>query len=151
MADVTINHSAFLARLRDLVAGGARHASTALVSHLQVKLNVSARTARPIRKIRGGRKSKGWRYEPSRPGEPPRKRTGTLQKSVAATTFLEPGMVVTRVGSKVPYAPFLEFGTKKMAARPWLRPGVAEFGDRFHRLLIEFVRARMDRVGAPPS
>jgi hypothetical protein len=52
----------------------------------------------------------------SAPGEPPRKQTGRLQRSIKVRMKKMKG----RVYSRDPKAHLLEFGTKKMAARPWL-------------------------------
>ncbi len=34
--------------------------------------------------------------------------------------------LTVRVGSNVEYAKYLELGTRRMAARPWLRPALAQ-------------------------
>lgn len=46
------------------------------------------------------------------------------------------GDAVYLVGSNVEYAVYLEFGTSKMPAYPWLRPAVSEF-ERNPRKFIE--------------
>ena len=69
---------------------------------------------------------------PSKPGEPPHAQTGRLRGSVAwemASRF------VARVGSNSKYAKYLELGTSRMAARPWLRRALSEMGDKIRRLL----------------
>jgi hypothetical protein len=57
---------------------------------------------------------------PSKPGEPPRKRTGWLQRNVLYE--LDEKALEGRVGltPNAKYGLFLEVGTKRMAARPWL-------------------------------
>jgi len=59
---------------------------------------------------------------PSRPGEPPHKQRGRLLASIA----WEVAGLIGRVGTNVDYGRFLELGTRKMAARPWLRRALAE-------------------------
>ena len=56
--------------------------------------------------------------DPSSPGEPPKKLTGTLRIGV----LQEKELLVpeARVGTNVPYGKWLEMGTRKMAPRPWL-------------------------------
>lgn len=56
----------------------------------------------------------------SKPGEPPRKRTGFLQGHVKYE--LDKKALASRVGlaANAKYGLFLEMGTKKMDARPWL-------------------------------
>ncbi|KKN45136.1 hypothetical protein LCGC14_0685890 [marine sediment metagenome] len=56
----------------------------------------------------------------SGPGEPPHRRTGTLSRSITH----EVTAATARVGTNIKYGKFLETGTSKMAARPYLRPGV---------------------------
>lgn len=67
---------------------------------------------------------------PSRPGEPPRKRTGWLQAHVLYE--LDDGTHAGRVGlaKNAPYGVFLEFGTRVMRARPWLLATLKKNWDR---------------------
>lgn len=46
--------------------------------------------------------------------------TGRLRASI--TTTVEGGKVI--VGSNVKYAPYVEWGTEKMEAQPYLRPAI---------------------------
>jgi phage gpG-like protein len=150
MATVAVSDDRLRRQLRALVSAGSRQGGLALVSHLQKKLNVSARVGATKSGRRGGRPKgrRSYTYQASRPGEPPRKRTGTLQKSVESRVEEEPQAIVTLVGSKVPYAVHLEYGTRRMRARPWLRPGVNEFLARFHRIVIDRVRAGLGTFGS---
>ena len=59
---------------------------------------------------------------PSKPGEFPAKVTGRLAGSVTYNVIHEAGRWLVRVGSPVIYGKFLELGTIRMAARPWVRP-----------------------------
>lgn len=133
MSTVNIDDAALQAKLRAALLQAGQNVGAKLVGQLQRKLNASARGETPgsrsgrLRKARAAkRRAARFLYSPSAPGEAPRKRTGTLQKSVAAEVHQEGDAIVIRVGSNVPYARFLEYGTRKMAARPWLRPGIAE-------------------------
>jgi HK97 gp10 family phage protein len=56
----------------------------------------------------------------SAPGEAPATDTGTLVSSIKVST----GRMSGEVGSKLPYAFFLEYGTLYMDARPFLRPAL---------------------------
>jgi HK97 gp10 family phage protein len=58
----------------------------------------------------------------SRPGDPPAPDTGTLRNSIAHEVVSSQRV---RVGTNVEYAPFLEFGTARMAPRPFMRPALA--------------------------
>lgn len=64
-----------------------------------------------------GRFQRKYGSNPSQPGDPPHKQTGRLRASV---TWEFVG-TIARVGTNVLYGRWLELGTKKMAARPWLR------------------------------
>jgi hypothetical protein len=60
-------------------------------------------------------------YTASAPGEPPAVQLGDLRKSVKFGVEKEGESVVGYVGTDLIKGPMLEFGTKRMAARPWLR------------------------------
>jgi HK97 gp10 family phage protein len=59
-------------------------------------------------------------HRASAPGQPPANDTGFLAGSI----FAEPvkGEVAARIVARAPYAVHLEFGTSKMAPRPFIRP-----------------------------
>lgn len=61
-------------------------------------------------------------HVPSEPGEPPNADTHQLGMSI--DVVVNPGAKTVSVVSRAPYAAFLEFGTSKMAARPYLRPAL---------------------------
>lgn len=58
----------------------------------------------------------------SKPGDAPNTDTGRLISSIRVQQDKSAGIV--SVGSNVEYAPWLEFGTRRMLARPWLGPAV---------------------------
>tara|TARA_R110000796_G_C14314481_1_gene407018 strand:- start:76 stop:531 length:456 start_codon:yes stop_codon:yes gene_type:complete len=55
----------------------------------------------------------------AKPGSAPNNDTGGLVRSIAAEKL---GPYRYTIGSNLPYAGWLEFGTTKMGARPWLEP-----------------------------
>ena len=79
----------------------------------------------------GGRSGRSYRkpstskakYTASAPGQPPALRSGNLRgswKTLPEGEMIGSGMVFTPgIHSDVIYAPFLEYGTSKMAARPF--------------------------------
>ncbi len=86
-------------------------------------------------------------YIASAPGEPPAKATGRLRESVVGTVDYEGlnivGYVGIREGEQVPdskvtvgdYAKWLEYGTKRMEPRPWLRPSFEKSEDKIKGIL----------------
>lgn len=67
--------------------------------------------------------------EPSAPGGVPYSQTGELQSKIQATVMPlmlnEPVTLKVYVTKKGFYGRMLEFGTSKMAARPWFYPGIS--------------------------
>lgn len=61
----------------------------------------------------------GKNHKPSAPGEPPNNFTGTLAGNIEVT---QPEQLKVEVSSSAPYSAALEFGTSKMAARPFMAP-----------------------------
>jgi len=76
-------------------------------------------------------------YPPaSRPGSPPHRRTGRLRASIESTLFRDLRAIVARFTATVRYAKFLQHGTRKMAARPFMhldRRQLARFIRRVNR------------------
>lgn len=58
-------------------------------------------------------------------------RTGTLRRSIHAEPVQ--GETAVMVGTDLEYAPFVEYGTSRMAARPFLRPAIDEHWDEVVR------------------
>lgn len=60
---------------------------------------------------------------PSAPGSPPNVQTGHLRNSIGYNIV---GPAKARVGTNVEYGLYLEFGTSRMPARPFMGPIVAD-------------------------
>lgn len=58
------------------------------------------------------------KHRASAPGEAPASDTGTLVRSIVIN--VDPIRLTASVGSNVLYAPYLELGTRRMKARPYL-------------------------------
>lgn len=74
----------------------------------------------------------GNRNPSSAPGDPPARQTGRLQESIAITRRATANDPYALVGPRPPafqgfdpYPVFLEYGTRRMAPRPFVRPSVA--------------------------
>lgn len=59
---------------------------------------------------------------PSAPGDPPGVVSGKLRRSMTHEVEKTPRRITGRVGTNIEYAIPLEFGTSRMAARPFVRP-----------------------------
>ena len=64
---------------------------------------------------------------PSAPGQPPGVVTGTLRNSIFANVRITgKNRATIEVGTRVKYAGFLEYGTSRMAPRPFMRNSIAK-------------------------
>ena len=70
-------------------------------------------------------------------GEPPNTDTGRLIGSIRVQ---QAGKVTAEVIAGVDYARYLEFGTRHMAARPFMTPAVEQERSKFERGLRELTR-----------
>lgn len=102
---------------------------------LFLKLEVQNKIGRtqPITRTKG--KSGVWFHgdSPSLPGEPPKKVTGDLFRSITAAK--EPDKWI--VGSVLPKAGYLELGTSKMDVRPYLAVTMKEKLEQIQKILKE--------------
>lgn len=78
----------------------------------------------------------GKNHVPSRPGEPPNNDTGVLANNIEAT---QEGPLRAVASSNAPYSQPLEFGTSKMAARPFMRPAAAKVKPQVQKLVADAV------------
>ncbi|WP_298196603.1 HK97-gp10 family putative phage morphogenesis protein [Novosphingobium sp.] len=78
----------------------------------------------------------GKRHVPSAPGLPPNNDTGVLKAHI---TNERVDAFTARVTSNAPYAAALEFGTSKMAARPYLRPARDKCRERAEREVVKAI------------
>jgi HK97 gp10 family phage protein len=82
-----------------------------------------------------------YNVNPSRPGDPPHKQTGELQRSIQREVSASEQKA--RVGTNLndpPYPRWLEFGTRKMAARPWLRRSLDEMRGQIKAIFVRKFR-----------
>lgn len=86
----------------------------------------------------------GAGHIPSRPGEPPNRDTGTLQANFEA---LQTGATSAEFRSRAPYAGALEFGTSKMASRPYVRPARDKMAPKIRARFAEQLDRLVKRSG----
>jgi HK97 gp10 family phage protein len=90
---------------------------------------------------RGSVSGKG--HKPSAPGAPPNRDTGLLDNSIET---VQTGPLTVEVSSNAPYSKALEFGTSKMAERPFMRPALQKKRAAVQRLIKAAV-AKVARGG----
>ncbi|MFC6487355.1 HK97-gp10 family putative phage morphogenesis protein [Nitratireductor sp. GCM10026969] len=86
----------------------------------------------------------GAGHVPSLPGEPPNRDTGFLDTNIETTieTHNPPKVHVT---SNAPYSAALEYGTSKMAERPFMRPATEKNRREVGRMVAQAVRVKIRR------
>lgn len=87
----------------------------------------------------------GRYHTPSKPGEPPKNDSGVLAGNIEAVSISNE---VAEVSSNAdPYAAMLEFGTSRMAARPYLRPAIDKQREHVRRLIAKALNRAVRRGG----
>jgi HK97 gp10 family phage protein len=128
--------------LSRLAEAQVRAALPGLVAGL--KLMENAAKQRVARGPKTGRvyKRRGIEHQASAPGEPPATDTGALIASIVSGAEIEGAGLVGFLEARAGYAIHLEFGTRKMAARPFLTPSVEEHRAR----TTDLMRAAMNNT-----
>ena len=86
----------------------------------------------PPKAKRGKKKARAHKRRRSLEGEPPAVQTGKLRSSVAV---VKPKELTRQIGTNLPYGKWLELGTSKMEARPYIRPAMDSESPRFHTFI----------------
>lgn len=119
-------------RVTDAVDGALLDAAILLEGIIKKKISRGGRSGNPYSV--GGKSA-----QRSAPGEPPKSDTGRLVNSIRHThSFL-----TATVGTEVNYAGYLEYGTSKMAARPYLEPTLEENEDTIEKMIIDAMQKAM--------
>lgn len=116
-----------------LVAARLERAVRHVANRVKEKLSLSGVgfSGRP-----GKRGTRIYGFIRSKPGEPPRKQTGTLRRGI--TYEVDKDLLIARVGvmgPALPYAKALELGTPKMKRRPFLRQTLFEESANIQQIL----------------
>lgn len=86
------------------------------------KVKLRLNRGQPTRTLRSG---SIIGLSPSSPGDPPKKITGQLQNSIRTKVNRTKIAIIGLVGTNLKKGRWLEFGTRKMRPRPYLRPTLA--------------------------
>ncbi len=120
-------------RMRRLVSAGAVQKIGAALYEAGSQIEVDA----AISITSGAVSGKG--HVPSKPGEPPSADTHVLDRSIE-TNLVAPLHV--QVSANAPYARALEFGTTKMASRPFMAPAL----QKNRAAVVEGVREAVNKI-----
>jgi HK97 gp10 family phage protein len=129
------------------LAGEMKRRTSAASIRLSAGVKAEISQAGTLRYGKGSRSKQSktiYNFTHSAPGNPPYKQTGRLRASI--TWELVPiggGLVVIgRVGTNVKYARWLELGTSKMKARPFLRRTLIKYMPELRAILTK-------KIGGP--
>jgi len=117
--NIEMDGIAALSRQLAELAGDADAVMTEIVTNLAVDTQQEAVQGIQRGPATGAVRSDGSRA--SAPGEYPMSDTGRLANNVVANLPTS-GNLSAEVGTNIQYGRYLEFGTSRMAARPWLLP-----------------------------
>ncbi len=122
--------------VKSLNPRGYKNYTISLKKIIKDKLGIAGNLVKntAITSIQSGAKS-GRRYgkhTASAPGQPPATDTGVLQTNIVLN--MESTGLVANVESRAKYSIFLEFGTSKMKARPFMMPAFEENKPKIRRM-----------------
>lgn len=110
---------AIVAHTRVVLWGRWKDPLIFLGKHAKSYAAIMTAAAKPFSITHYKKRQRIYGFVRSLPGEPPRKQTGELRMSI--THEVDADTLTARVGSQLKRAKFLELGTRKMQARPFLR------------------------------
>lgn len=125
-----IGHEAHKRRLRKLRGSAMVRPVTQAVFAAAQDLAVDA----SLSITRGSVSGKG--HVPSSPGEPPNADTQVLSRNIEAVST---GPLKAETSSNAPYSLALEYGTSKMAERPFMRPAAARERPKAVKRIVDAV------------
>jgi HK97 gp10 family phage protein len=116
--------------IRQLEADLTRNLEAAAI-YFKDRVKTAINRSQPYERVVGKRGIYYHGLDPSEPGSPPKKVRGDLQRSIVHK--MKDGKAY--VGSNLDYAFYLETGTVKMSARPFLRPTLYAEKDTLLRII----------------
>jgi phage gpG-like protein len=134
-----LDEQKILAKANEIAAMRLEACAIHLVNRCRENLSKAGRTKKLVTISRGKNKGKqktAWgplNSAPSKPGDFPARQTGALRSSIAYDVDRQ--NLTARVGTALKYGRWLEFGTRRMAPRPWLLRTLKEEGPKLSQIM----------------
>lgn len=122
--------------VREGARDGLNAIGLAMLATAKRKLQAGGKSGRVYSKVNPRRT-----HRASAPGEAPATDTGALVNS--GFHEMDAGALEVQIGFAKLYAAFLEFGTRRMARRPFLTPTVEEWRKRIPGVIKAAIKARL--------
>lgn len=132
----TIDTSGFAEPLREVARAAVREESRIVQAVRRGALEVQGEAVRSIQNSPGTGRVRASGDRASSPGNPPRTDTGRLVQSIR----VEPREDGADVVAATEYALHLEYGTRKMAPRPFMEPAREARQEDIERMVREELR-----------
>lgn len=139
-SEVTAN-LALLAKKYGQAATDGAVASAQLIRADAISSIQDVSSGETVTRYRSG--GNGYEHIAAKEGDAPNTDTGRLVQSVQVD--IEPAAIY--VGSSLDYAGWLEDGTRKMSARPWLVPAMNRNIDAVRKLIGKYIKAVSTKYG----
>ena len=128
--------------LKKPIRDGVAQAALKVEGDAKRSIQRGTRTGRTYKRTKSGKV-----HVASAPGEPPKTDFGTLVSSITTVFPSADRGLAAEVGTNLDYGKHLEFGTQKMAARPWLGPAFRKNINAIVKLVGGRVNAALKKAG----
>ena len=145
VATVTWKADEFVADVRGAVAVGLTAGAKVIAD--EMRRNMGSEGGGVVGK--GGKSGKRNIYESSPPGAFPGIRTGNLRRSIMHTDATASNLISSAgsaAGKQDRYGLWLEYGTRKMAPRPWILRSFNRAKDRAFEMMANASREEFQRI-----
>lgn len=133
---VNWNGNALLAEIRQAAMRGVVAGTEEVRNEMVSLITNGPKTGRIYRR-------RGVEHQASAPGQPPATDTGRLVNSI--TTDYKAAKLMGTVTARTAYAAYLEYGTEKMAPRPFARPALANSQEFIQTAIRDEIGAVLNR------
>ena len=132
------------AAMRGIVIGTERIRSEAINLILNTQKTGRLYFRSGLSKLSKSGKSFSGGHRASAPGEPPASDTGNLVRRIDVQ--YDRKALIGYVVSRADYSVFLEYGTQRMAARPFMRPAAANCKDEVEQIISWEIKLELESI-----